>query len=128
MKQLQEAMELYEKKTCIRFKEVKENALPIRYLTIKILDYSSCECPCAGNTGNLRWNTNDRKMSMTFTNSFECGDFTWLVLHELGHVVGLAHTQRRHDRDEHITVFDKCFQRQDAIRHCSMSKDRWLVL
>lgn len=111
IKVIKKAMEVYHENTCIKFKEIYDIAPPLRYLdiSIKYLPRNAGECEDQ-NFGKVSWNPNNRKMIMYFNNDLECEDSTSLVVHELGHTVGLAHTQVRYDRNKHVKYNEKCVE------------------
>ena len=109
IKVIKKAMEVYHENTCIRFKEIYDIAPPIRYLdiSIKYLPRNAGECE---NYGKVEWTPINRKMTLYFNHNFDCKDWTSLVIHELGHTLGLAHTQVRHDRNKHVKFNKKCVE------------------
>ena len=112
--QIREAMDMVEKNTCVRFNEVHEISSLSRYVNItnsygpKKDGCGGCDCI----TGDVEWHSNKPNVDMTYTGRFDC-DYIWLVLHELGHVLGLEHTQRRYDRDDHIIFNEECVSQKD---------------
>ena len=111
IKVIKNAMEVYHENTCIRFKEVYDIAPPIRYLdiSVKYKPRNAGECEDQ-NYGRVDWTPINRKMTMFFDNDLECEDSTSLVVHELGHTLGLAHTQVRRDRDKHVKYNEECVE------------------
>ena len=100
-KVIQDAMSKIEDKTCIKFKYVPEHEAPIHHLEISIQTQTE---DCKSNAGGVKSvDGSAGKVKMYFKYSLRCQDSSVhvnLVLHEFGHVLGLAHTHRRPDRDE----------------------------
>jgi len=92
------AMETYSKNTCLRFKELTTEPYPGHRLEISSENlHESCR-----RAGVLPY---QQIVTMTL---YGIGCTEGLILHELGHVLGLIHTQKRPDRDNHISVEEDC--------------------
>jgi len=92
------AMETYSKNTCLRFKELTTEPYPGHRLEISSEDlHKSCN--------EAAVSPYDQIVTMTLR-GIGCSE--GLILHELGHVLGLIHTQRRPDRDNYISVKEDC--------------------
>lgn len=103
-----DAMEEWEMKTCLKFepftpsiaKELGHNQR-MRLLT----DQRSCY----SRIGKVSKWTIPQPVSLSTHSDDNC----WtprVILHELGHVIGLIHTHQRSDRDEFVTVYKKNVQ------------------
>ena len=105
---IKEAMETMEQNTCITFVEGQENAMPEHHLEV-FIEYQPNDC-IMGNSAFVMNQGVATKLTMSFERSFECGGQKNLILHELGHVLGLAHTHKRPDRDQFIQVNYDCIE------------------
>ena len=111
-KVIQDAMSKIEDKTCIKFKYVPEHEAPIHHLEISIQTQTE---DCKSNAGGVKSvDGSAGKVKMYFKYSLRCQDSSVhvnLVLHEFGHVLGLAHTHRRPDRDEFVNIHENCIKK-----------------
>ena len=120
IERVKEAMEMISEKTCIKFKEVDEKNAPAHHLEI-FHDNLPSDCDRYRNSGKAgpcqsdpaaRCKTGNMMMSFSrhFCTSHSIRDIN-LVLHELGHVLGLAHTHRRPDSDQFINIHRDCIKK-----------------
>ena len=122
--QIRGAMDIVEKNTCIKFEEAHDISSLNRYVNITneyIPKPDGCGCDCI--RGNVKWHSNKPNVSMTFSRRFDC-DYKWLVLHELGHVLGLEHTMRRYDRDDYIIFNKECVKKEDLHEYQKFEKNQ----
>ena len=110
---VQDAMTSMSKNTCIGFKKVQKKNAPAHPLEI-FNENSHTNCDAYENTGFV--SSEGRKVIMSFTHRF-CSSYNYsdfnLVMHELGHVVGLEHTHSWPDRDKFINVHRECIKEFD---------------
>ena len=97
-------MSTIEENTCIRFNELHENTVPKHHLEIR----NKLEPMGGGIIGGVSESAAPR-LRMSFSKRFG-GDQSSLIIHELGHVLGLAHTQRRTDREEYVHFKEECVE------------------
>ena len=116
-KVIKAAMKIISGKTCIIFnlvQENNENNAPLHHLEIVIKTQTQF---CESNGGVVKSvDGSGGKVKMSFDYSFRCGQKPWeinLVLHELGHVLGLAHTHRRPDRENFVNINQKCIKEKE---------------
>jgi len=100
-------MKIVEENTsCIKFNEVDERNAPVHRVKVKVVKpYKEC----AGGevrSGSYKY----REVKYTL---FGGGCPPGVILHELGHVLGLAHTIKRPDRDQYVRINEDCI---DDIR------------
>jgi len=107
---------------CIKFNEKSERDVPKHHLEIRIGNGQGCY-------GSYPWSYGMRFRGSVTTNphwygskvvldsAFRLANTAWCakqamiqggVLHELMHALGIAHTQKRADRDQHITYNNHC--------------------
>ena len=96
------AMDIIEANSCLTFSECQETNCHQHHLEI-----FSKNNPCQ-NRNHGEVNKLGLKLTLHFDNTLECGNFTNLTIHELCHVLGLAHTQKRWDRNSSIKVNKEC--------------------
>ena len=100
---MREAMKGISMKTCIKFKEINYSERHV----LKIESNETWRTTCAG--GHVGWNTiwkyNDVVLTL-FGRNCDIG----LMYHELFHVLGVQHTQRRPDRDCYVDINWGCIK------------------
>ena len=106
-------MDMYERMTdnCIRFIKVNANEAPPHHLYI-FIEYVATDKK-TGTSGFVDFGNGIKdKTKMRMINTGPEGHILAesIVLHELGHVLGLAHTHKRYDRDQHIDINWDCIQ------------------
>merc|ERR1711909_263590 len=105
-----QTMKTIENKTCVRFTEYSESTAPEHHLKIDV-DQQSCGHGrfSAGVKG--QWN------NVLFHGKYQFADKWWCrylkhlsggVIHELFHALGVMHTHKRMDRDEHVLYNKDC--------------------
>ena len=100
-------MENIKMNSCVQFREMGKQERITHSLKIKIGDPQINYGGCVGKvTAGYK---QKRKVILRLSRS-RCSES--LILHELGHVLGLAHTIKRHDRDDYVTVHDDCIKKQ----------------
>ena len=111
--QIKKAMATIQQNTCIVFEEVQGSTAYEHNLEIDV----TYNHPSTGgrvtsiSTSPPPWSPvppilNKITMSFYKRDGDQLGKM--LVLHELGHVLGLSHTQRRPDRDEYVSIIEGC--------------------
>jgi len=100
---------------CIKFKETTSTQAPRHHLRIIVEDK-----PCSGFSGYV---TNGHAPQIIFNSSMHlsgwgCNNVGPIgALHELMHVFGIEHTQKRTDRDNYINVHDYCIKNTTNARY-----------
>jgi len=96
--------------SCIRFQEISPSGAPNHHLEVRVSGIPECQGIMMGWVDHAGY-----KVIMEFNsrlaNQNSCvhdPKITGLVLHELMHVLGIQHTQKRADRDNHILYHPKC--------------------
>jgi len=113
---VREQMKTIENKTCIKFTEYSESTAPVHHLKIDIEQQS-----CSGRFGSARFSAGVRRQwnSVLFRSSYQFTDKWWCrgvkflsggVIHELFHALGVMHTHKRKDRDEHVIYNKECLE------------------
>jgi len=99
------AMKKVEENTCITFREMtNEEEIKAQNHRLLIRGFDGRYCNF-GSVGVY----NGMEVVLTLDGQ-GCGQ--GLVLHELGHVLGLMHTHKRYDRDQYLTVNTDCLNSQ----------------
>lgn len=121
------AMKKYEDNTCIRFKEYTRN-VPAHHLYIWTEDWSdfpenadlhtpNCDINYGNNAdGQVYWDDDPRASKRVYLRieyktkaGISCPkEDEELILHELGHIFGMRHTQRRPDFNKYIKINWDC--------------------
>jgi len=118
---IKEQMDVIESNVpCIKFIEKTKENVPQKHLKIIIYNQKSCDqIP-----GYISWslggqvnnNYSPRIDLISGTRLADCDDERYKkasglwIIHELMHVFGIEHTQKRSDRDEYIEVYDRCIK------------------
>ena len=109
---VKDAMAFMSKNTCIKFMNVHGiQWAPTHHLKVKNENQATDCAEMPNNSGGV--NSYQGHILMSFSNRFCNNHYDSeknLVLHELGHVLGLEHTQTRPDRDQFINVHKECIQ------------------
>jgi len=100
---MRQQMDRIAQKTCIKFREIKFGRKPRHVLRIQS-KYTNERCQA----GQVSWGYN--RYSEVVLTLFGRGCGKGLMMHELGHVLGLAHTQMRPDRDCHVNINWGCIK------------------
>jgi|ERR1712098_33469 len=110
---VQAQMKKIEDNTCIRFREMTDqkeiNAANHSLMIEQFGNGMPCDSAWVEVGDSYGWKVPLRMLGE------RCDE--GLMLHELGHVLGLMHTHKRHDRDEYLTVDTSCLndQSQDTL-------------
>ena len=103
-KLVEKAMRQIEKRTCFRFLKLDREPTKTHHLEIKIGEPS---CKGKGFSAGVRiggpWKM-VLESEWQLADSSSCLDWEDGILHELMHVLGVMHTQKRKDRDQHIII------------------------
>jgi len=111
LKHLGQVRTNYYWKTCIRFwYHQNPRTVPTHHLIIKgRLNKRSCSN--GGGVGRDEEN-NNVVMSLNLPSAYRCKRRAQaLIYHEMGHVMGIMHTQKRKDRDNYVIFNENCVQR-----------------
>jgi len=98
-------MKEVEQNTCLSFKEII-GSKPEHRLKIQV-DQRHKQCS-GGSVTISSWSR-----EVVFRTTGRCNyspGHAGLILHELGHVLGLAHTQKRPDRDQYLNIDETCIE------------------
>ena len=110
---IREAMKMFERETngCVKFWEVDQINAPSHHLDISI-KYEPEENGGTSGFVNLGTPGKKDKVTMEMINHGPEGYILdeFIVLHELGHVLGLAHTHKRFDSYKHININYDCIK------------------
>jgi len=106
---------------CIKFHE-KASKPSVHHLMIQFRGNGQCS---RGFSGQVRQSGSNVVMEFfrRLADSSACANYAYVqggVLHELMHVLGIMHTQKRCDRDQHIYYHPQCVQ---SGRHSQYQKD-----
>jgi len=111
---VEQQMKVIEAKVpCIKFTKISEDNINSRKY-LKIIMGNMFHPRYCGNAGLVRSIWNYKQVTLEIDYRLEpkqCSNAKNFVLHELMHVFGIAHTQKRTDRDQYITVNNTCIQR-----------------
>jgi len=116
---------------CIKFIEKRSGTEPRKHLRIIVHDRNSCyyhEAPGSSYSaifvgGRVTNGNRPRIDFISDTRLSECNFESYLkgvrafVIHELMHVFGIEHTQKRSDRKNYIEVNNSCIQNTDEARY-----------
>lgn len=93
-----QAMEMWENYTCVRFAELTPTPLPnSSYAFFSQAGGSVCSTSQLG--------PNFYAPFTTVVDLTPCSDLTGTISHEIGHMIGLTHAQKRIDRDRYLTFY-----------------------
>ena len=106
-KRVKEQMRKIKQNTCISFREMSNNEIHTTRHKLRIFRRNKRRCDAA-----KVW-TERPEVRMRFSGP-NCPPA--LIMHELGHVLGLLHTHKRHDRNEYINVDQNCVETLDKER------------
>jgi cubilin len=121
-------MDIIEKKTCFIFEEKTKDEYKDKHsLEIEASGYS-CRNGCYGGVTTSLISEVVKLKSYTQVNNkevceLECGGF---ILHELMHVLGVGHTQKRKDRDQYIEIIgenlkdSRVAEQFEICTHCTL--------
>jgi len=108
---------------CIRFQETTRSAAPRHHLRVMVGPQPCARCQ--GNWCRSRFSGHVHSHYAPQINFYShyglsgrgCNIGPIGALHELMHVMGIEHTQKRTDRDDYIEVNDECILDDDSARH-----------
>jgi len=101
---IEKAMKEIEERTCFRFQKLDSEPSEKHHLEIKVGEPT---CKGKGFSAGVRIGGPYKlvlESEWQLAGNPSCLDWHDGVLHELMHVLGVMHTQKRKDRDEHITI------------------------
>ena len=105
-KNIQRQMGEVKKNSCIRFREIGQHELKqTPHRLIIVVNNNNQKLVCVGGVYSGR--SQQQEVRLTVSRSGCTGG---LILHELGHVLGLAHTIKRPDRDDFVQINDGCIE------------------
>ena len=116
-KVIEKAMRQIERKTCFRFQKLSREPEKKHHLEIKI---GETACKGKGFSAGVRiggpWKLvleSERQLA----DSSSCLDWQNGILHELMHVLGVMHTQKRKDRDQHVIINEENIKNTHKARY-----------
>jgi len=131
-KAIKEQMDIIETNVpCIKFIEKSKGNVPQQHLKIKIYNQKSCRQTSWNTYWSLGGNVNNyyspRIDLISGTRLADCDDERYKkasglwIIHELMHVFGIEHTQKRSARDDYIEVYDRCIK-NGSVNHDQYEK------
>ena len=126
---VREQMKTIETKTCVRFTEYSSEISATEHHLMIDIEQRSCR---NGVFSAAVWQEWSRRVvfhsSYQFADSHRCRNWKFLsggVIHELFHALGVMHTHKRRDRDEHVRYNKECLD--DPENHSQFTKQdfRW---
>jgi len=116
------AAKLIEDKTCVRFKEVSRSSRLTNYVFVRKAGYRFKLCGHGYSTWGEVTHLGAGRSTMTLSTDSRCSvennrDFIGLIVHEMLHVLGFEHTQKRPDRDDHVTVHTNNIEDDSSARY-----------
>merc|ERR1712215_520605 len=100
----------YERKTCIKFKyHHSEDTIPDHHLVIKA-KYTGPDPRCSSSGSvYLEWWKINMVLDLDLANGDRCkNSIESLIYHEMGHAMGIMHTQKRSDRKYYVIFDENC--------------------
>ena len=108
-----------EKNSCIRFREMRLHELEQTPHRLRIeVENNNHEPGCVGRVYSGR--SQQQEVRLTLSRSGCPGG---LILDELGHVLGLAHTIKRPDRDDFVQINDGCIEERWKRQYFKLSEN-----
>jgi len=124
---VREQMKTIENKTCVRFTEYSESTAPEHHLKIDI-EQQSCQHRRFSAGVSSGWNNVLFHSSYQFADKWWCRGLKYLsggVIHELFHALGVMHTHKRKDRDEHVLYNKECLKYPENDAQFTKQDFRW---
>uniref|UniRef100_A0A0N5BDK6 Metalloendopeptidase n=1 Tax=Strongyloides papillosus TaxID=174720 RepID=A0A0N5BDK6_STREA len=101
---IEKALKEIENNTCIEFKASNLEKNDTQGIVFEKDSY------CASSVGRVH-----RMNTQTIQLTIECGKSIGVILHELGHALGLVHEQSRTDRDKYVDVANDNIQENERV-------------
>jgi len=124
---VREQMKTIENKTCVRFTEYSESTAPEHHLKINI-EQQSCRHGRFSAGVRPEWNSVLFHSKYQFADRWWCRGWKFLsggVIHELFHALGVMHTHKRMDRDEHVLYNKDCLKYPENDAQFTKQDFRW---
>jgi len=113
---LDTVIQLYEEKTCMVFQEVGRKQFTKQVLMINATFDNSCK-DITGNVGPGDRNEVEMELFLSRNTDYPCiRDTESLIFHEMGHAMGIIHTQNRDDRENYVIYNEKCVKNKKEYR------------
>jgi len=133
-KLLRTVIDGYRKETCIRFNlytNSRWNPIPKHHLLIDA-KFTYRDCRMRGNvkTGHNWFNNQEMRLSLTLPKKIggRCRKhLEQLVYHEMGHAMGIMHTQKRRDRKDYVIYDEQCVDPKERSQFTELKENdiRW---
>merc|ERR1712240_70934 len=121
----------YERKTCIKFREHQSiNSAPDHHLVINAkYNYigNMYNCLMGGSVGGAHgWWKKDMLLKLDLPSGNRCRpSVEQLIYHEMGHAMGIMHTQKRDDRKHYVIFNEHCVNPNEIDQFTEIPHHPW---